>query len=78
MLSSFIDILELFILADVILSWVIPDERNNIRQFIGNITKPLYIPGRKLQERFATNVPVDISPVIAMLILFFIRGIIRI
>lgn len=61
------------ILARALISWVNPDPYNPIVQFLYKTTEPLLYPIRKLLPlnfRFG----LDISPLVAFLILFFLRS----
>ena len=67
-------IFELLIFADIIISWVMPHSSNPLVQIIRSITEPLLIPGRRLQQRFSPNLPIDFSPFIAIIILGMVRS----
>lgn len=65
-------ILYWFILIRVLLSWVNPDPFNPIVQFLQKVTEPILAPIRKrlpLDLKFGF----DISPIIAFLIIMFLR-----
>lgn len=66
-------ILVWLIFIRAIISWVNPDPYNPIVQFLFKTTEPILYPIRKilpLDFRFG----IDISPIIAFLILFFLKS----
>lgn len=76
-LFSFI---EYAILARIIISWL-PIPRDNVFiRILYQITEPILAPIRGLIERSAIgkNMMIDFSPVVAFLLIFFIRSIFRI
>ncbi|MCK9572968.1 MAG: YggT family protein [Candidatus Omnitrophica bacterium] len=60
------------ILIRALVSWVNPDPYNAIVQFLYKTTEPLLYPIRKLLP-FSLKFGLDISPLIAFLIIFFLR-----
>ena len=54
-----------------IMSWFSPDEENKIAQFLFVITEPFVYPIRKLLTKFDffNNIPIDMSFMVAMVIL---------
>ncbi len=75
-LSKVIDILVgiliLLIFVRAIISWVNPDPYNPIVQFLHKTTEPILAPIRRALP-FSLGIGIDISPVIAFLILIFIK-----
>ncbi len=66
-------ILYWLILARAVISWVSPDPNNAVVQFLYKTTEPILYPIRRLiplDFRFG----LDISPIIAFLILMFLRS----
>jgi len=57
------------ILVRAIISWVNPDPRNPIVQILERTTEPILAPIRRLLPPMA----IDISPIIAFLIVVFLR-----
>jgi YggT family protein len=57
------------ILIRALISWVNPDPFNPIVQFLERVTEPILAPIRRLLPQM----PIDISPLIAFLILFFLK-----
>lgn len=58
------------ILIRALLSWVSPDPFNPIVQFLERATEPVLAPIR----RFLPHMAIDISPIIAFLIVMFLRS----
>jgi YggT family protein len=54
-----------------LISWVNPDPYNPIVQFLTRVTEPALRPIRKMASPYKLGV--DISPIIAFLILLFLR-----
>lgn len=59
------------ILARAILSWVNPDPYNPIVQFLYKVTEPVLYPIRRMMPY---GVGIDFSPLIVILVIYFIRG----
>lgn len=60
------------IIIRALISWVNPDPFNQIVQFLYNITEPVLHPIRKLLP-FTMRLGIDISPIIAFLIIYFLQ-----
>ncbi|MDO5518692.1 MAG: YggT family protein [Clostridium sp.] len=79
MLYNLIDgvfrILEIAIIVECLASWIPQARYSRFMDIIHSITAPILEPCRKLQYRFLSNMPVDFSPLIALLIMDVIRGI---
>ncbi|MCK5178302.1 MAG: YggT family protein [Candidatus Omnitrophica bacterium] len=58
------------ILIRALVSWVNPDPYNTIVQFLYRATEPILQPIRKMLPPMG----IDLSPIIAFLILIFLRG----
>ncbi|MBU0534320.1 MAG: YggT family protein [Candidatus Omnitrophica bacterium] len=78
-LIAFADVLGLvltiaywLILIRVLISWVNPDPYNPIVQFLYKATEPILAPIRKLLP-FSLKFSIDISPIIAFLIIWFLK-----
>lgn len=65
-----ITILSWLIVVRVLISWVNPDPFNPIVQFLYKATDPILAPIRKF---LPTLGPLDISPIVAFLILYFLN-----
>ncbi len=57
------------ILIRALISWVNPDPLNPIVQFLYRVTEPILEPIR----RFLPRMTIDISPIIAFLIIYFLN-----
>ena len=76
LIDMIFNVLELSIFIEVILSWVYANRTNQYIELLHKITGPLLQPGRKIQDRYFPNTMVDFSPIIALVILMFIRRIV--
>ena len=65
------EILNWLILARVLLSWVSRDYSNPVIRFVYEFTEPILAPIRKLMPR--SSMPIDFSPILAVLLLQLIR-----
>ncbi len=73
LLSVLLTIVYWLILIRALLSWVNPDPYNQIVQFLNKATEPILYPIRRMiPVRFGMGF--DISPIIAFLILIFLRS----
>lgn len=59
------------IFARAILSWVNPDPYNPIVQFLYKVTEPILYPIRK---RMPYGIGIDFSPLVVVLVIFFVRS----
>lgn len=59
------------ILVRAVTSWVNPDPANTIIIFLHRVTEPMLAPFRRLVP--AWNIGVDLSPLLAILFLMFVR-----
>lgn len=62
-----------FIIIRALVSWVNPDPYNTIVQLLYKVTEPILYPIRKLLP-FGLQSGIDLSPIIAILIIIFCRG----
>jgi len=67
-LGMLISVMYLLILVRALISWVNPDPYNPIVQFLYRVTEPLLEPIR----RFMPPMGLDLSPIVAFLILMFL------
>lgn len=72
------NLLEFAILIEVVLSWVYARRSNQYTELLHKITGPLLEPGRKIQEKYFSNIMVDFSPIIALFIIMILRKIVSI
>jgi len=70
-LQYFITIVTWLIIIRALISWVNPDPYNAIVQLLYKTTEPVLAPFRKIIP--IHNVGIDISPILAILCLWFIR-----
>lgn len=70
-LGYIITILTWLIVARALISWVNPDPYNTIVQLLHRVTEPILAPFRKIVPAF--NIGIDISPILAILSLWFVR-----
>ncbi len=73
LLSIILTVLYWLILIRALLSWVNPDPYNPIVQFLYKVTEPILYPIRKMIP-LQLGIGIDISPIIAFLILIFLRS----
>lgn len=66
-----IEIFWWLIIIRALLSWVNPDPSNPIVQFIERVTEPLLRPFRQLVPAYKLGI--DISPILAILFLYFLK-----
>ncbi len=70
-LGYLLEILWWLIVIRALLSWVNPDPYNPIVQFIERSTEPLLAPLRRLVPAF--RIGIDVSPILALLLLYFLK-----
>ncbi|WP_024615009.1 YggT family protein [Clostridium sp. Ade.TY] len=75
-INSLFRIIELAIILECILSWVVRDRSNGIMGLITSFTEPILKPFRAIQYKFLGNLPVDLSPIFAIVVLDLIRPLI--
>jgi len=68
--------IEMAILLEVILSWVLPGKKSVFTDLLHVFTDPFMIPGRKLQSMIAPNLMLDFSPIIALILVDIIQRIV--
>ena len=72
LLSVLLTILYWLILVRALISWINPDPYNPIVQFLYKTTEPILYPIRKMIP-LQFSIGIDISPIIAFLIIIFLR-----
>ncbi len=70
-LGYLISILTWLIIIRALISWVNPDPRNIIVQILYKITEPILAPLRRIIPLY--NIGIDVSPIIAILCLWFVK-----
>ncbi|CBH21999.1 Integral membrane protein [Acetoanaerobium sticklandii] len=75
--NYFFEIVQLLVLIRVILSWV-PNVNMYSKpvKFIYNITEPIMEPVREFTARYINLGPIDISPIIVLFLLSFVRNVV--
>ncbi len=70
-LNKVIEIMYFILIIRVIISWVKPDLFNFFVQLLYRITEPILSPFRRIIP--LGNIGLDISPILAMLTMFFVQ-----
>jgi YggT family protein len=70
LLEALITILYWLVIVRALISWVNPDPFNPIVQFLYKTTDPILAPIKKFLPQFG---PVDISPIVAFFVLYFLK-----
>jgi len=70
--SIVLTILSWLIFIRALISWVNPDPYNPIVQFLYKTTEPILEPIRRIIP-FSFRIGIDISPIIAFLIIYFLK-----
>ncbi len=74
-ISSLINIIELLIIIECILSWIVRGD-SEVMNIIRSITAPILEPFRRLQYKFLGDTPIDISPILAIITLGIIQKVV--
>ncbi len=69
-----INVLIFIIFIRAILSWFNPIPNNLITRILYEITEPILHPIRRLMMRFLPRLMIDLSPMVAILLLIFIES----
>lgn len=78
-LVRLIDVVEILIIVECFMSWIIRDNQNEILNSLRTITNPILEPFRKLQDNFLPNsMGIDFSPLIALILLQILTKVIYI
>lgn len=74
-----INLIVVLIVVRALLSWFPMTEGGSIRSFLDTLTEPVVGPIRGLLNKikFTRELPIDFSPIIAIMILFFIKDILN-
>jgi YggT family protein len=70
-----LDLYSYVIIAAALISWVSPDPRNPIVQFLHRVTEPVLAPVRRMLPPWKTG-GLDLSPIIVLLAIQFIDRVI--
>ena len=71
-LGWLLDIYSWVIIAAALITWVSPDPRNPIVQFLRRITEPVLEPVRRLLPPWKTG-GLDLSPLIVLIVIQFVQ-----
>jgi YggT family protein len=71
-----LDIYSYVIIASALMSWVSPDPRNPIVQFLRQITEPVLAPARRLLPPWKTG-GLDLSPIIVLIAIQIVEWILN-
>lgn len=71
LISSILSLLQLIVVADAILSWVMPDSTKFPRNITTQITDPLYAPIRAILR--PERMGLDVSPIIVLMLIQVMR-----
>lgn len=69
---AILSIIKWLVIIAAVISWVSPDPRNPIVQFLYRTTEPILRPFRRLLPPSRTG-GIDLSPILVILLLFFIE-----
>lgn len=61
------------IIIAALISWVNPDPYNPIVRFLYSVTDPVLRPVRRYTMKFTGSLPIDISPIIVIVLITFVR-----
>lgn len=74
LINMLFNILEIAIVIECIFSWIPSQgQRNKFIDLVQSFTYPILEPFRKLQDRFITGLPIDLSPIFAFFAIDIIR-----
>lgn len=76
LINIIFNVLYYAIILEVVLSWVYANRTNQYIELLHKVTNPFLLPGRKIQERFFTNMMIDFSPLIAIFIITLLKRIV--
>ena len=68
-----LSLLQILIIGRVILSWVAPGSRSPLAEFVRSVTDPILRP---IQAILPSTGPVDISPMVALLLIWLLQNLI--
>ena len=71
-----LDMLQVLIILSALISWVSADPSNPLVNIVRTLTEPLYAPVRR-HITGKLSLPLDLSPIVILLMIFFIKELIR-
>ncbi len=72
LLLLILQIIQWLVIVAALISWVSPDPRNPIVQFLYRTTEPILRPFRRILPPGRTG-GIDLSPILVILLIFFVR-----
>ena len=75
-IDKFLQLLEMLVFVDAMMSWVIRPRSNRFSKILGLIVDPVLKPCQILQKKIVSNFPIDFSPLMALLFIELIRRIV--
>ncbi|MBP1889730.1 YggT family protein [Clostridium moniliforme] len=75
-INSLFRVMELAIIIECLLSWIVRDRNSGIMGVITSFTDPILKPFRILQEKLLGDIPIDMSPIFAFITLDLLKPIV--
>ena len=75
-LNMLFGLLELAILIECIASWIPQLQENKFIRVIHNFIYPILEPLKRLQDKFIPGLPMDFSPIIALVVINILKRIV--
>jgi len=73
LLFAILEIIKWLVIVAAVVSWVNPDPRNPIVQFLYRSTEPILRPFRRILPPGRTG-GIDLSPILVILLIFFLKS----
>ena len=73
LLFAILEIIKWLVIIAAVVSWVNPDPRNPIVQFLYRATEPILRPFRRILPPGRTG-GIDFSPILVILLIFFLKS----
>ncbi|HSS45071.1 MAG TPA: YggT family protein [Thermoanaerobaculia bacterium] len=73
LLFAILEIIKWLVIVAAVVSWVSPDPRNPIVQFLYRSTEPILRPFRRILPPGRTG-GIDFSPILVILLIFFLKN----
>lgn len=72
-IRSFFNLVEILIVIDALSTFIMSPRSNPVTRAIGVIIDPILVPCYKLQQSIAPNLPIDFSPMIAIILIDIVK-----